>query len=183
MGMRGTLVLALLLVVVGAYLWFEEAQPEERGSTATLLGEPRGVDPNQPVRHLLDFQPADIVGVQLERDGSTRQTTRSGDTWTGAENPAAIEDLLKNLAQLPALADIPADATELRDYGLEPPHGVVHLQRRGQSALVLQMGDRNPSVTGVYARLGEDGPVVLAGALVAWEFDKAFRSLGPADEK
>ena len=185
MGARGTLVLALLLIVVGAFVWFEEPPPEGPGrSTATLLGEPKSVDPNQPVRNLLDFQPADVVGVQLERDGSIREINRPGDTWTTASNATAIDDFLQNLAQLPVIAEIPAGAAELRDFGLEPPQGVVRLQRRGQTApLVLQLGDRNPSVTGVYARIGVDGPVVLAGALVAWEFDKAFRVLGPAGEQ
>jgi hypothetical protein len=183
MGVRGTLVLALLIVVVGAYVWLEEAPPEAPGrSTDTLLGEPKAFDPNQPVRHLLEYQPADVLSIRLERDGKMRQTERSGETWMTTSPPGAITDFLGNLAQLAVIMDIPAGAAELRDYGLDPPHSVVRLQTRGQpSPLVLQIGDRNPSVTGVYVRIGDDGPVLLAGALVAWEFDKAFRALGPAE--
>jgi len=181
MGVRGTLILALLIVVVGAYVWFEEAPSEAPGrSTDTLLGEPKAFDPNLPVRHLLEYQPADVWSIRLERHGQMRETERSGETWT-TTNPGAITDFLGNLAQLAVLMDIPAGAAELRDYGLDPPQGVVRLQTRGQpTPLVLQIGDRNPSVTGVYVRIGEDGPVLLAGALVAWEFDKAFRALDPA---
>jgi hypothetical protein len=183
MGKRGTLILALLVVLVGTYVWFEERPQESGQPTESLLGEPKGADPNQPVHHLLDFQPADVVGVQLERDGMTRATSRSGETWTAASNPGAINDFLKNLAQLSVLMDIPAGAAELRDYGLAPPQGVMRLQTRGQTEpLVLQMGNRNPSVTGAYARIGKDGPVVLAGALLVWEFDKAFQALGPPEE-
>ena len=184
MGARGTLVLALLVVAIGAYLWLEEAPPPRAGrSPETLLGEPRGVDPNQPVRRILDFQPADVVAIRLERNGTSRDTERSGDVWSKAANPAAIKDSLQNLAQLVVLMDIPADATDLAHYGLAPPRGVLQLQVTGRSTpLVLQIGDRNPSVTGVYVRLGANGPVVLAGALVAWEFDKAFRALGPPQE-
>jgi hypothetical protein len=184
MGVRGTLILALLIVVVGAYVWFEEARPAAPGrSTDTLLGEPKAFDPNQPVRHLLKYRPADVLSIRLEHAGQTRTTERSGATWTMTSNPGAIADFLGNLAQLPVVMDIPAGTAELRDYGLDPPQSVVRLQTRGQpTPLVLQIGDRNPSVTGVYVRIGKDGPVVLAGALVAWEFDKAFRALGPADE-
>ena len=183
MGVRGTLILALLIVAVGAYVWFEEAPPEAPGrSTDTLLGEPKAFDPNQPVRHLLEYQPADVLSIRLERDGNMRETERSGETWTTTSPPGAITDFLGNLAQLAVIMDIPAGAAELRDYGLDPPHSVVRLQTRGQPMpLVLQIGDRNPSVTGVYVRIGDDGPVLLAGALVAWEFDKAFRALGAAD--
>jgi hypothetical protein len=172
------------LIVIGAYVWFEEAPPEAPGrSTDTLLGEPKAFDPNQPVRHLLEYQPADVLSIRLERDGKMRETERSGETWTTTTTPGAITDFLGNLAKLAVLMDITAGAAELRDYGLDPPQSVVWLQRRGQpTPLVLQIGDRNPSVTGVYVRIGEDGPVLLAGALVAWEFDKAFRALGPADK-
>jgi hypothetical protein len=183
MGARGTLILALLVVVVGAYLWLEHAPPETQRSNETLLGEPRAADPHQPLRHLVDFQPADVVAVQLQRDGATRQTERSGDTWSKTANPAAIKDFLQNLLQLGVLMDIPTGAGELRDYGLAPPRSVLQLRIGGRpTPLTLQIGDRNPSVTGVYVRLGADGPVVLAGALVEWEFDKAFRALGPPEE-
>jgi uncharacterized protein DUF4340 len=183
MGVRGTLILALLIAAVGAYVWFEEAPSAAPGrSTDTLLGEPKAFDPNQPVRHLLEYQPADVSSIRLERGGQMRTTERSGETWTATSNPAAIADFLANLAQLAVVMDIPAGTAELRDYGLDPPQSVVRLQTRSQrTPMVLQIGDRNPSVTGVYVRIGEDGPVLLAGALVTWEFDKAFRALGPGE--
>ena len=184
MDARGTLVLALLVILVGAVVWFEEAPPEGPGrSTETLLGEPKSIDP-KAVHHLLDFAPGDVVKVQLEHDGVTRTSERTDTGWTSASNPGAITDFLQNLAQLGVVMDIPAGATELRDYGLDPPQSVVRLQTRAQpKPLVLQIGDRNPSVTGAYVRVGESGPTLLAGALVVWEFEKAFRALGPADER
>jgi hypothetical protein len=181
MGVRGTLILALLTLVVGALVWLEEV-PRDGTSRPpdTLLGEPRA---DQQVRHLLEFTPADILSVQLERGDMSRQARRSGATWSTA-NPAAVDDFLENLSQLGVLMDIPAGEGDLPDYGLNPPQSVIRLQVRGQmKPLILQVGDRNPSVTGVYVRLGEKGPVLLAGALVAWEFDKAFRALGPEDQR
>lgn len=183
MGWRGTVVLAVLIAAVGAYVWFEAGPPEQPLLPAdTLLGEPRMVDPNQVIRHLLDFEPADVTGVRLERDGVVRASERANDTWTATSNPGAVNDFLQNLAQLAVVMDIPAGPTELQEYGLQPPHSVVRLQTREPQPLVLLIGDRNPSVTGAYARIGEQGPVVLAGALVLWEFDKAFRALGPPGE-
>jgi Domain of unknown function (DUF4340) len=182
MGARGTVILAFLIVLVGAAVWFEEVPKASPPSTDTLLGEPRVVDPNRPIRHLLDFEPVDIVAIELQRDGTTRTTTRSATTWSGSSKPGAINDFLQNLSDLQIVMDIPAGETDLRDYGLEPPVAVLRLQPRAQSQpLVLQIGNRNPSVTGVYVRIGNDGPVVLGGALVIWEFDKAFRALGPPD--
>jgi len=177
MSWRGTLVLALIIAVIGAYLWFEETPAPQRDAPQTLLGEPRRLDPTKAVRHLLDFAPADAVAVRLEHDGHTRETTRTEGRWPGTAD-AAINDFLKNLTELGVLAEIPAAPADLKDYGLQPPRSVVAVQRRGDAApLILEIGDHNPPTTGVYVRIGKDGPVLLAGALVAWEFDKAFRAL------
>lgn len=179
MSWRGTAVLTLLLVIVGAYVWFEEAPPQGPGTPPTLLGEPRSSAPATAASRLLDFNPDDVVAIHLEQDRQTRETARAGDTWQGVARPAAINDFLHNLVGLGKLLDIPADAAELKDYGLQTPHSVVQLHLRGRAEpLIIQIGDRNPATTGVYVRLGSNGPVVLAGALMAWEFDKAFRALG-----
>ncbi len=181
MGWRGTAILALLTLMVGAYLWFEERPAEEAGRPPTLLGEPESADPNKPIRHLLDFKPADVIGVRLEHGGQTREAQRADAAWRDVTPPGAIDDFVHNLAELGVLMDIPAGPADLKDYGLQPPQSVLHLRLGGDAPpLVLQIGDRNPAVTGVYVRLGDDGPVLLAGALAAWEFDKAFRALGGA---
>jgi hypothetical protein len=48
--------------------------------------------------------------------------------------------------------------------------------QKGQQ-LVLLIGDRNPAATSVYVRVGEDGPVSIAGALLVREFDTAFAAI------
>lgn len=182
MGWRGTLILAVLIVAVGTYLWLAEPPPQApRRPQVTLLGEPITRDPNAPVRHLLEFVPTEVVAVELERGGQRYEVKRTDGSW----RPAApvVSDLLNDLAELGVLMEIETTPAELKDYGLHPPRSVLTLRLRGRhQPLVLQLGDRNPSVTGVYARLGEKGPVVLAGALVAWEFEKAFNALAEAKE-
>jgi hypothetical protein len=176
MGWRGTAVLAILIVIVGAYLWLTE-EPQLPDAPSTAFGQGTPVPP-QTIRHLLDFQPADTLAIELEQSNERRSVTRADSGWTGATNPAGIEDFLRNLVQLGILADIPAGAADLIEYGLEPPQSVVRLRLRGHSEpLILQIGNRNPATTGVYARIGETGPVVLAGALLTWEFEKAFKAI------
>lgn len=180
MGWRGTAILALVIVVVGAYLWFDKAPPEQPGAPSALFGEPPPREPTKPVQHLLDFTPADVIGVELEHGGEMRQTERSSaGSWHAAPaDSRAIDDFLGNLAQLGVLSEISAGPDELTEYGLQPPKSVLRLQLRGHAVpLILEIGDHNPATTGVYVRIGESGPVALAGALVAWEFDKAFRAL------
>jgi hypothetical protein len=175
MGWRGTAGLAVIAVLLGIYLWFD--QPSSRGvprASGTLPAAQR--QPTAPMQLLLAFTPTEVTGISLKHDGRTVEAHRRAGSWRSTEPPGAIDDFLHNLTQLAVLSEIPTTAGDLKDFGLQPAQSVLQLQMRHRGPLVLQIGDRNPATTGVYVRVG-DGPVVLAGALVEWEFEKAFRAL------
>ena len=132
--------------------------------------------PTAALPPLLSFTPADVTAIRLERNGRAVEATRQDGGWRQTQPPGAIEDFLRNLSQLAVLSEIPATGGDLKDYGLHPARSLLELQLRGQAPLTLQIGDRNPATTGVYTRVG-NGPVVLAGALVEWEFQKVFKAL------
>jgi hypothetical protein len=184
MNLRSTAILAGAVLVIGTYLWFEEVPSKEPQSTRNLLGEPLFLPATQPpIQHFFEFSPRDIIEVRLQHEGETRTARRQDDHWMGTSNPGAIDDFLHSIATLGVVMNISAQPTNLHDYGLEPPRSVIALGlRSGAQPLVLQIGDRNPSTTGVYIRTGENGPLALAGALVAWEFEKAFRALGSNEQ-
>jgi hypothetical protein len=176
MGWRSTLVLLGLVLVVGAYLWLVDTPPPPRRSDRQ-----QGAESAQALPKLLAFDPADVVDMQLQRAHHTRSVQRRDGAWQGTDDPAGITDFLHTLAELRVLMDISATASakELADYGLDPPLAVIVLHVNGRTApLIVQMGDHNPATTGVYVRIGADGTVVLAGALVEWEFDNLFKRLG-----
>jgi hypothetical protein len=178
MGWRGTTILLLLIAVTGAYLYFDETPVSEPGWADALTGKARAPAPSKTVVPLLEFPPAAVTGLRLERQNDSRETERRDGGWQGATNAAVIDDFLRTLTELGVLAEIPVASPDFTDYGLQPPRGVLRLHLRGRSApLVIQIGEHNPAATGVYVRLGENGQVVLAGALVAWEFEKAFKAL------
>ncbi|MBI3387377.1 MAG: hypothetical protein HY027_06515 [Deltaproteobacteria bacterium] len=179
MGARGTIALALLVALGAAWLVYEGAPPDDpRASAGTLLGEPREIDPNNPTARLVNFIPADIQMVTLVRGGKRLITTRIGTIWSGAPTPNLIPDFLDSLAQLGELMCLEAGPAQLHEYGLDSPQGEIELRPiTGEPVLVL-LGDRNPPATGAYVRIGRSGDVVLAGALILWEFDKAFKALG-----
>jgi hypothetical protein len=175
MGWRGTAVLAVTAVVLGIYLWFEQTPHNNAPGSRGTLGAPWR-QPTAPMQPLLKFTPAEVTAIRLDHGGRTVETERRGGGWRRTEPPGAIDDFLQNLKQLAVLSEIPASAGDLKDFGLQPAQSILQLRLRGRAPLVLQIGDRNPATTGVYVRIGE-GPVVLAGALVEWEFEKAFRAL------
>jgi hypothetical protein len=181
MGRRGTGVLGLCVVLAAALLWLEGPSRDDAASRALTFGNRVVSEPTAPVPRLLDFLPAEVAAVELEHGGLMRKAHRNGNKWEGSGASSLVDDFLHSISQLGVLAEIPTTPADLKDYGLQPPQSVLRLHLRDRAAaLVLQIGDRNPATTGVYVRIGEHGPVVLAGALVRWEFDKAFKGLAPA---
>ncbi len=178
MGWRSTIVLTGLVILVGAYLWFTDTPPTPSDRPGSMQGQRTGADSVQALHKLLVFKPVDVVDLQLQRGDRAHAVQRQNGTWKGIDDPSVVNDFLLTLSELRVLMDIPASAQSLADYGLAPPLGVIVLHVNGEAQpLVLQIGARNPATTGVYVRIGENGSVVLAGALVEWEFDKLFRRL------
>ncbi|MFI5396855.1 MAG: DUF4340 domain-containing protein [Candidatus Binatia bacterium] len=177
MGWRGTVILALLVLALGTYLWFEPAPPRDLSRPDEVAGEVPTREPTKAMSPLLDFTAADVAGIRFERGGRALETERAGGNWQETEPPGAIEDFLRTLGQMSRLAEMPTTGAELKDYGLQQPRETLQLRLRHQAEpLVLQIGDHNPATTGVYVRVG-NGPVLLAGALLDWEFDKAFKAV------
>jgi hypothetical protein len=178
-GWRGTLVLAVLLLAAGLYLYREVAADNAQVSWKSIIEGPREPPPGERVAHLLSFDPAGVSAVRVQRGDQVWRTERRDAGWSGVERPADIDDFLTNLLDLAEIMPLDVAPSELRDHGLDPPQVVVELGRTGQPPIVLLLGRRNPPATGVYARVGPDGRVVLTGALALWELDKVLRALSP----
>lgn len=176
MGWRGTILLILVVAVAGVYLWIAEPTAvEEVDDAPTLLGEPRLYDPSQ-FNALLPFQPGDVVAIDVVRGEMAATAKRVDGAWKSSSAPGAMDDFLRGLSELGRVMEIPTTAEALRDYGLEEPQAVVELTLTSpQAPLVLTVGAQNPAATGVYVRVDDAGPVILAGALLTWEIDKLFR--------
>ncbi len=177
MGGRATAVMAAVTLILGLYVWLERTPGSQ--TPLSLSGdilEPAPRRPTVAIQPLLRFTPADVTNIRLERAGQVLEAERQSGGWRETEPPGAIDEFLKNMAQMGILSEIPATSGDLKDYGLEPPNAIVRLQFGDHPPLSLAIGDRNPATTGVYARVA-DGPVILAGALVEWEFDKVFKAL------
>ena len=173
MSRRSTLVLALLVAVCGAYLWFDVARraAPDAGSDAPGLATP-GAEP------LLALAPEQVTIVRLRQGTTTREAQRRDGGWNPDRANGLLDDFLRSLARLPVLHEIPAAGDDLGDYGLAPPHGSIELRAADRTdPVVLEVGDRNPPGSAVYVRLVDRGRVVLAGALVRHDFDRTFAAL------
>ena len=174
MGGRGTLILALLVLLAAAAFALSPA-PKAPLSDSTLLGEPRFVDAETPSPKLLDFEPGTIEKMTLGYRDEVVTVARDGERWKGAANDNRLGDFLDSVAGAAVISTL-EDKGNLADFGLDAPTRRLLLERQKGEPIVLVMGERNPAATSVYVRVG-DGPVEIAGALLVWEFDKAFAAI------
>jgi hypothetical protein len=179
MGWRGTLGLAIALLVATAILYGEVFWPRPDAPWASVLEPARPTPPGEQLKHLFVFDPAAVTAVRLQRGERAWLARRTADGWQGAE-PSVVDDLLRSLRELAEILPIEIAPGALADHGLDPPQSVVELERGADAPLLLLVGKRNPPATGVYVQIGHGGPVALTGALLLWELDKATRTFAPA---
>jgi hypothetical protein len=178
-GWRGTIVLSLALLAALLALYRELVAERSDMSWHSVLQGTREAPPGEQITRLLSFDPATVKAVRLQRGGQEWRAERRADGWHGAERASDVDDFLDNLLGLAEIMPLEVSADQLADHGLDPPQAVVEVERADEPPVVLLLGRRNPPATGVYARVGASGRVVLTGALALWDFDKAARALSP----
>jgi hypothetical protein len=165
---RGTALLFALLVVLAGYLWVAEL---ERGARV------RPPPPAPAGPPLLAATPAELAGVELEEAGVQLRAERHGDTWTDGQGRPwrgdAVTSLLGTLATLRPVMVIDPHPANPADYGLGPPAARLRvIGRDGQPLLALELGERNPAWTALYARRVGTEEVILVGSVLRWELGK-----------
>ena len=165
MTVRGTALLVGLLTALLAYLWFGEVRL--RGSRARAKAVPA----------LLAVSPADVTRIDLEEHGRRLVAIRRDGRWLDVQGRPwrsdAVSDLLDTLGTLPPIMVVDPDPSEPGDYGIGPDTPRLRVMAaRDKELLNLEIGERNPAWTGLYARLAGAREVILVGAVLHWELEK-----------
>jgi hypothetical protein len=167
---RGTFALLGVLALVAVWLALE-LRPRWAPS-------PSGAEP------LLAARPGDVTAVVLSTREQRLAAVRQGGDWADDEGrrwaPAAVRDVVDTLAELRPVMVVDPDPPDAGEYGLT--RGATHLRLAGadgRTVLALELGERNPAGTGVYARREGRREVLLVGAILAWELDK-LRAAAPS---
>ncbi|HSV08696.1 MAG TPA: DUF4340 domain-containing protein [Candidatus Binatus sp.] len=164
---RGTLVLVGVLVSLAGYLWVAEV-----GRRTPL----RASAPVEPAP-LLAVPPAAVARVEVEEGTVRLVAIRRGGGWSDAEGRPwprdAVADLLESLGTIRPVMTVDPDPTDPADYGFGPDAVRIRLLAPdGRPLLALDVGERNPAWTGLYARRTGSREVMLVGALLHWELEK-----------
>jgi Domain of unknown function (DUF4340) len=166
MTVRGTLALLAVAMALLAVVWMDRApmmlqRPLPTPDTPPLLGAP--------------VASVSRVEWQEQLDRLTLVRTPAG--WHDAAGhpwPGDVVDVaLDALASLHPHAVRTEEPIDYAQYGLAPATERLRLlDGAGNELLALDIGNRNPSWTGSYARRSDRSEVLLVGALLRWELDK-----------
>lgn len=178
MGWRGTLVLAAALLAAATWLALEVVRERAPLSLDAIVGF-APAPPGEQVTRILTFDPATITALRVRRGAREVRASRQDHGWAGVDQPAAIDDFLVALTDLAEVMPLDVTGPALAEHGLDPPDTIIELDRADAPPLMLFLGHHNPPSTGVYAQLGNNGRVVLTGALATWEVEKLLRALSP----
>jgi hypothetical protein len=169
---RGTALLVGILLALVTYIWIAEVEPRRRVTARQVRQET-----DTSMAALLPEPPGAVARVALEEHGARLTAVRRERAWVDEHGRAwsgdAVSGLVAALGSLRPVMVVESDPVEPGEYGFGPDAVRLEVSAEGgRRLLALELGQQNPSSTGVYARIGGQREVVLVGALLRWELDK-----------
>lgn len=153
MKFRNTLVLALIVAALGAYLWLVERPAVEKEAQKKTL---------------LAFDRDKISAVELEYPDRTIKLARTGDKWKlvapidAEADPATVKSLIGAIADAELKKTIDEKPESLAPFGLDKPTTVVSLTLEDGSAVPkLLVGKATPVGYSAYAKVADQPAVLL----------------------
>jgi hypothetical protein len=167
MRFRSTFVLILLLVGLGAYVyWVEVPKSQEEAKKKTIL----------------DFKPDDATGISLVYSDREIVMKKSGQEWrlTKPLEAAADSTTVKNLVNAVAEAEVKKtfdNASDLAQYGLDQPFVKVTVTLKDKELPTILVGKSTPVGYSAYAKKADEPQVLLTTSAFRSGMDKKVKDL------
>ena len=166
--MRGVRSLIVLLVIAIALGWF------------TYRDSLKGPVDDSPAHEKLFTVEADKIDeLQIKSEAGERTTLRKkGTAWeivqpaAAAPDEAAVSGITSNLASVEIQRVIEENASDLKEFGLVEPRIEVAFKSGGGQEQRLQIGQKTPSGSDVYAKLADQKKVFLIPAHLESTFNR-----------
>ena len=161
---KGTIVLTILLVLLGLYLFYIE-----------IPGAKKKEEAESKAKRLFSFSESAVTGltiqspegvIELEHSADPDQPWKISRPVATAANDAAASGLASQLERLESTRVVEESPADLKAYGLDPPAYSIIIHLNQTDVEPLQIGGENPAGTEVYVRKGEAGPVYLTAGSV-----------------
>lgn len=164
---RSTLILFVLALAVGGYLYFVESK--------------RPVENADAKKKVFSYEADKITQLQIKSSAGEVTSLRKGTdgAWTIVEPTSApadrnaVSEVVTNLASLEEEREIDPNAADLKAYGLAQPGVDITFHVEGdKEPKRIQFGDKTPSSNGVYAKLPSGNRVFLVSTSLQTAADK-----------
>ena len=167
-GVRSTLVLLVVALALGAYVYFVES------------GRPPAGSPD-PLETVFDVDADDVDALTVVADNGDRTVIeKDGDRWRLVEPLRANVDVTQVVSLSSSLANLemqrvvaePEDAPDLASYGLTAPSIEVGFRTTDGADARLLIGDRSPAGNDLYATVADSNRVFLVSGYRDTTFDR-----------
>jgi len=164
-GLRSFLVLVVLAAGLGGYLYYDSKKaPSDEKKQEKVFPD-------------VQSDKIDRITVKSEK-GETTTASKQGDRWQQSQpaavaaDEAEISGITSNLASVEISRVIDEQATDFKQYGLDPAQIEVSFRQGGQDRKLL-LGQKSPTGSDLYARLPDKPRVFLVPSFLEATFNKS----------
>lgn len=164
-GLWSTLALVLVLMGLGAYIYFVESKKPAPGTTT-----------NQKV--FAGVESGQVNEIRVTAGGQTSVLVKKDSGWQMTEPEATDADvteassLATNIASLEQTRVVDENAGDLAPYGLAEPRLKIAFKAEGGKSGEVHLGDKTPTAGDVYAVMPGTRKVFLVSSYLETTFDK-----------
>jgi len=168
MRFRNTLILALLLLGLGAYLYFVESKQIAEEAKKTKL---------------VDFNPDDVTALTLTYPDREIALEKSDGAWRlskplqTAADDITVKNLLRAIADAEVKKTIDEPPQDLAPFGLAPPEVVVKIATKDTTLPDLKVGKTTSVSFSTYVQRGDQGKIYLTPSAFRSGMDKQVKDL------
>ena len=164
-GLRSFFVLLVVAAALGGYLYYDSKKAP--------------ADEKKQEKVFADVQSDKIDHVTVKSDkGETTAVAKQGERWQQTQpaavpaDEAEISGITSNLASMEISRVVDEQATDFKQYGLEPARIEVSFRQGGKDRKVL-IGQKTPTGSDIYARLPDKPRVFLVPSYLESTFNKS----------
>jgi hypothetical protein len=169
-GLRSTIGLLVVLVGLGAYIYFVTWKKTDTDSTASKQEKVfAGLQADKIDELKVTSDKGDVTSLKKE-NGAWQVTAPIATKADEAE----VSGITTNLGTVEITRVIDENPASLKDFGLDKPHAEIDFKRAGDKAFEkLFVGEKSPTGASLYAKRNDDKKVFLIPAFQENTFNKS----------
>lgn len=174
MSWKKTLGLVVVVALLaGYYYWYEVKGGEQRKAS------------EEAAQRIFQLKKEAIETVTLKRPNEVIKLVKDpNEGWMLTEpvhakaDQGSVDEVLDGLVEGKREKVVAEQASDLGEFGLQEPSLIVEATgKNGAAPSILQIGARTPTMSGYYAREGEQSKVLMMATTLQTKFDKSVFTL------